>query len=90
MKIKMRSTILILMIFSAPAVNANKALMNNMVKQMSAQLKTQMEANLEMMSDPKLLKASAKYVRKYYEALIEEGFSEEQAMQIVAGSRIKN
>ncbi|MFQ3236414.1 MAG: hypothetical protein ACI9C4_001985 [Paraglaciecola sp.] len=47
--------------------------------QLAEQLKNQMRA----LSDPELIKAQAAHHRKYYLALIEQGFSKEEALKII-------
>ena len=40
---------------------------------------------IEIMSEPETAKLLAKFSRTYYEALIKEGFSSKEAMQLVIG-----
>ncbi|MFQ3236725.1 MAG: hypothetical protein ACI9C4_002298 [Paraglaciecola sp.] len=47
--------------------------------QLAEQLKNQMRA----LSDPELIKAQAQYQRKFYLALVEQGFSNEEALKII-------
>ena len=49
----------------------------------NSQLAEQMKNQVRAMSDPELVKARAQLQRKYYEALIEAGFSKEEAMKII-------
>lgn len=49
----------------------------------NSQLAEQMKNQVRAMSDPDLVKARAQLQRKYYEALIEAGFSKEEAMKII-------
>jgi len=45
--------------------------------------------HLEMIAqDARIGKAHAKYLRRLYECLIEEGFSAEEALRIVAGASL--
>ncbi len=41
---------------------------------------------MKVMNNPKLIKANAKYIKSLYEALVEEGFTKEQALQLVAAT----
>lgn len=41
---------------------------------------------MKVMNDPKIIKANAKYIKSSYDALIAEGFTKEQALQLVAAS----
>ncbi|MFQ3197934.1 MAG: ABC-type uncharacterized transport system ATPase subunit [Paraglaciecola sp.] len=57
--------------------------------QLAEQLKNQMRA----LSDPELIKAQAAYHREFYLALIDQGFSKEDALKIIvamAGSDNKS
>ena len=38
------------------------------------------------MSDPDLIKAQAQLQRKYYQALVEAGFSKEEALKIIVAT----
>ena len=52
---------------------------NFMTEQLSEQLLNQTVA----LSDPKLVKAQAELLRKHYNALVQSGFSKDEALQIV-------
>lgn len=54
--------------------------------QLAEQLKNQMRA----LSDPELIKAQAAYHRKFYLALIEQGFSKEEALKITVSTASNN
>ena len=54
--------------------------------QMAQQLSKQLEVSMKVMNDPKLIKANAKYIKSLYDALVEEGFTKEQALQLVAAT----
>ena len=86
MKRTIKTTALTTLFFMASSAYSNDSQLDNMTKQLSAQLKVQMKAQLEIMSDPKMIKAKAKYLKSFYEALIEEGFRKDQAMEIVIAS----
>lgn len=47
-------------------------------------LSKQLHAALEIMNDPELIKANARYMKNLYDALIDEGFSKEQALKLVS------
>ena len=53
---------------------------------MTEMLTKQLKASLAVMNDPEIIKANAKYIRNLYDALIAEGFSKEQALQLVSAS----
>ena len=44
----------------------------------------QLHAALEVMNDPDLIKANARYMKNLYDALIDEGFNQEQALKLVS------
>ena len=54
--------------------------------QMAQQLSKQLEVSMKVMNDPKLIKANAKYIKSLYDALVDEGFTKEQALQLVAAT----
>jgi len=54
--------------------------------QMAQQLSKQLEVSMKVMNDPKLIKANAKYIKSLYDALVEEGFTKEQALKLVAAT----
>ena len=68
-------------VLSSKTVNANDNVMSEVL---AKQLSQSMEVSLKAMNDPKLIKAKAKYIRSLYDALIEEGFTKEQAIQLVS------
>lgn len=74
--------LLFITLFSSVAYADGNAQYDNMAKQLSMQL----QASLKVMNDPKLIKLSATYTRNLYNAYIAEGFSKEQAMQLVIAS----
>jgi len=66
--------------FYMGSINAQeKKPLNFMNEQLSEKLLNQTLA----LSEPKLVKAQAKLLRKHYEALIETGFSKDEALQLV-------
>ncbi|MCH2056322.1 MAG: hypothetical protein MK214_06860 [Thalassotalea sp.] len=50
------------------------------------QMAQQLETSMKVMNDPKLIKANAKYIKNLYDALVEEGFTKEQALKLVAAT----
>lgn len=51
-------------------------------------METVTEAWLDMLEKPETAQRIAAYTRNYYEALIQEGFAREEALQIVSSSNI--
>ena len=85
-----KTLIVVVGIFSFDQVFASETKqMNIQMKNLISMQKTQLEAMLEMMEDPKILKAQARYFKKLYDALIAEGFNKEQAIKIVSASASK-
>lgn len=77
---KISIPIIIILAFSIGIVHAQERKpFNFMNEQLSEQLLNQTTA----LSDPKLVKAQAELLRKHYEALVQAGFSKNEAMQIV-------
>lgn len=60
--------------------------MGNPLDFVNSQLAEQMKNQVRAMSDPDLIKAQAQLQRKYYEALIEAGFSKEEALKIITAT----
>ncbi|WP_166422836.1 hypothetical protein [Paraglaciecola sp. 20A4] len=52
----------------------------------NSQLAEQMKNQVRAMSDPDLIKAQAQLQRKYYDALVEAGFSKEEALKIIVAT----
>ena len=69
--------ILTLLVSSIDAQGSAK--INFMTEQLSEQLLNQTIA----LSEPKLIKAQAELFRKYYDALVQSGFSKDEALQLV-------
>ena len=66
--------------FSIGMVNAQESKPFNF---MNEQLSEQLLNQTTVLSDPRLVKAQAELLRKHYEALIESGFSKDEALQLV-------
>lgn len=80
MKIKLLVFLTFLGVFAAPTLaqqNLNPS--NFLNEQRAEQLKNETQA----LSDPLLVKAKARLYRLQYEALIETGFSKDEALKIV-------
>jgi hypothetical protein len=52
----------------------------------NSQLAEQMKNQVRAMSDPDLIKAQAQLQRTYYDALVEAGFSKEEALKIIVAT----
>ncbi|AEE23269.1 hypothetical protein [Paraglaciecola chathamensis] len=70
-----------LSVFSTSIIHAQQ--MGNPLDFVNSQLAEQMKNQVRAMSDPDLIKAQAQLQRRYYEALIEAGFSKEEAFKII-------
>lgn len=72
--------VLLILTFFVGSINAQeKKQLNFMSEQLAEQLLNQITA----LSEPKLVTAQAQLLRKHYEALIQSGFSKDEALQIV-------
>lgn len=77
---KLSIPVLIILTFFVGSINAQeKKPLNFMSEQLAEQLLNQITA----LSEPKLVTAQAELLRKHYEALIQSGFSKDEALQIV-------
>jgi hypothetical protein len=77
---KLSIPVFIILTFFVGSINAQeKKALNFMSEQLAEQLLNQITA----LSEPKLVKAQAELLRKHYEALIQSGFSKDEALQIV-------
>jgi len=48
-------------------------------------MKSMIEGTLKALGDPENVERMAVFTRRYYQALIKQGFSKDEALQIVAG-----
>ena len=74
--------LVLLSVFSGIS-NAQQQQQNQVLDFVSEQLSVQMLNNLRALSSPELVKAQAEYFRLMYKALIDSGFSKEEALKIV-------
>ncbi len=58
----------------------------NLARAMKASLEAVRVYVEGLADDKKIAKSHARYIRRFYEALLEEGFSEEQAVRIAASA----
>lgn len=82
---------LILPLFSAPLLaqekpSAEASVLDFVNQQVAEQLLNQTKA----LSNPELIKAQADYFRAMYKALIDSGFSQEEALKIVVAMASKD
>lgn len=78
---KNRSVLMItIFAFSIGSIHAQEGKTFNFMNQ---QLSEQLLNHTIVLSDPKLVKAQAELLRKHYEALIQSGFSKDEALQLV-------
>ena len=53
---------------------------------LTRQLHQELTATLSVQQDPDIVKAQAKAIRALYQALVEEGFTQDQALTLVAAT----
>lgn len=70
-----------ILMFASGPLNAQQ--IGNPLDFVNAQLAEQLKNQMRAMSDPELIKAQAAYHRKYYLALIDQGFTKEESLQII-------
>jgi hypothetical protein len=84
--IKMKKAILIsalfMMIFGC-SVHANPNFLND---SLSEQIADQIKAGLKVKNDPEIIEAQATYIKSFYDALIKQGLTKEEALKLVAAS----
>jgi hypothetical protein len=76
----------LLMTFGACA-HANPNFLND---SLSAQIADQIKAGLKVKNDPEIIEAQATYIKSFYDALVKQGFTKEQALELVAASLSSN
>ncbi|MFT4942156.1 MAG: hypothetical protein ACI88A_005230 [Paraglaciecola sp.] len=79
------------LLIGAHSVSAEQV--DNPLDFLNSQLTEQLKNQTRALSDPELIKARAAYHRNFYLALIEQGFSKEEALNIIvamAGSDNKS
>lgn len=57
-------------------------MMNQMIPVMEQMMKTMMKAQLDVLAEQKTAKQMATYTKNLYDALIEQGFSKEESLEI--------
>lgn len=63
-------------------------MMNRMGPMYQTMMQAMMEGTLQMLERPEVLDRMAAITRRYYEALMKQGFTKEEALQIVAGMKL--
>lgn len=76
---------LISLLFCLSPASANPS-PNFLYDSLSDKLADQLKATLKVMNDPEIVEANAKYIRSLYEALIKQGFTKDEALQLVSAS----
>ena len=57
-----------------------------LAKLFTGHFEPQLKARINVASDPEIIKAQATYFKRFYDALIAEGFTKEQALELVKSS----
>ena len=55
-------------------------------EQLSQKLYTQFNISMEVLNKPELIEANAKYIKSLYDALIKQGFTKSEALQLVSAT----
>ncbi len=61
---------------------------NQMGPMYESMMQSMIEGTIKAFEKPETIERLARFSRRYYEALIKQGFSKEEALQIVAGAGI--
>ena len=72
----------------APDAAAMAQMFNQMIPQYEAMSQAMIEGTIKALEKPETIDRLARFAKRYYDALIKEGFSKEEALQIVAGAGI--
>lgn len=63
-------------------------MLNQMGPMYESMVQSMIEGTIKAFEKPETIERLARFSRRYYEALIKQGFSKEEALQIVAGAGI--
>lgn len=80
------SLLALIAICALATTNTQAQQMGSPLDFVNSQLAEQMKNQVKAMSDPDLIKAQAQLQRKYYQALVEAGFSKEEALKIIVAT----
>ena len=61
---------------------------NQMGPMYESMMQSMIEGSMKAFEKPETIERLARFARRYYEALIKQGFSKEEALEIVAGAGI--
>ncbi len=70
------------------AMDQMAGMFNKMGPMYESMMQAMVEGTLKAFEKPETIDRLARFSRRYYDALIKQGFSKEEALQIVAGSGI--
>ena len=70
------------------AVAQMAGMFNQMGPMYEAMSQAMIEGTIKGLERPETIERLARFARRYYDALVKEGFSKEEALQIVAGAGI--
>lgn len=80
---KKKIFISVLMVICATCAQANPNFLND---SLSEQIADKIKAGLKVKNDPEIIEAQAQYIKSFYDALVKQGFSKEDALKLVAAS----
>ncbi len=70
------------------AIAQMAGMLNQMGPMYESMSQAMIEGTIKALEKPETIERLARFARRYYEALIKQGFSKEEALQIVAGAGI--
>jgi len=70
------------------AIAQMAGMFNQMGPMYESMSQAMIEGTIKVLEKPETIERLARFARRYYEALIKQGFSKEEALQIVAGAGI--
>jgi len=71
---------------SSAQVQQMMGMFNQMGPMYENMMKAMIEGTLKALGDPENVERMAVFMRRYYQALIKQGFTKDEALQIVAGA----
>lgn len=86
----MNKTIFISALFVLTFGSCAHANPNFLNDSLSEQIADQIKVRLKVKNDPEVIEAQATYIKSFYDALVKQGFTKEEALKLVAASLSSN